>query len=118
MALFSRLAGYYTGHVTKLDGPYSFSVPVSIALNIIGLLFLLFAAITFNFPSESPVTHQSMNYTSAAIGVVALISGITWITTGRKQFSGPCAVSFLNGGHNATNNVAMTDAQRVDEKNN
>ncbi|KAJ9484932.1 hypothetical protein VN97_g8432 [Penicillium thymicola] len=91
IALFSRLAGYCTGHVTKLDGPYSFSVPVSVALNIIGLLFLLFAAITFNFPSENPVTHQSMNYTSAAIGVVALISGITWITTGRKHFSGPGA---------------------------
>ncbi|KAJ6087638.1 hypothetical protein N7467_006552 [Penicillium canescens] len=100
MALFSRLAGYYTGHVTKLDGPYSFSVPVSIALNIIGLLFLLFAAITFN----------------AAIGVVALISGMTWITTGRKQFSGPGAVSLLRGENTATQNVAGADAQRVDEK--
>lgn len=116
MALFSRLAGYYTGHVTKLDGPYSFSVPVSIALNIIGLLFLLFAAITFNFPSENPVTHQSMNYTSAAIGVVALISGITWITTGRKQFSGPGAMSFLSGENTATQNVVEADAECEDEK--
>ncbi|KAJ5405509.1 hypothetical protein N7465_006793 [Penicillium sp. CMV-2018d] len=116
MALFSRLAGYYTGHVTKLDGPYSFSVPVSITLNIIGLLFLLFAAITFNFPSENPVTHQSMNYTSAAIGVVALISVITWITTGRKQFSGPGAVSFLSGEKTATQDVVEADAQREDEK--
>lgn len=116
MALFSRLAGYYTGHVTKLDGPYSFSVPVSIALNIIGLLFLLFAAITFNFPSENPVSHQSMNYTSAAIGVVALISGITWITTGRKQFSGPGAVSFLSGENTATQDVVEEDAQCEDEK--
>lgn len=116
MALFSRLAGYYTGHVTKLDGPYSFSVPVSIALNIIGLLFLLFAAITFNFPSENPVTHQSMNYTSAAIGAVALISGITWITTGRKQFSGPGAMSFLRGENTATENVVEAEVECEDEK--
>jgi choline transport protein len=89
---------------------------VSIALNIIGLIFLLFAAITFNFPSENPVTHQSMNYTSAAIGVIALISGITWITTGRKQFSGPGAVNISSGENTATQNVAGTDAQHVDEK--
>lgn len=109
MALLSRLLGYYTGHVTKLDGPYSFSVPVSIALNVIGLLFLLFAAITFNFPSEYPVSHESMNYTSAAIGVVALISLVTWITTGRKHFSGPGAVSFLSGQNTTAQNAGTAD---------
>jgi choline transport protein len=115
MALLSRLAGYYTGHVVKLDGPYSFSVPVSIAFNTIGLLFLLFAAITFNFPSEYPVTHESMNYTSAAIGVIALISIVTWVTTGRKHFSGPGAVSYLSGEDTAAHNVRRT-AVHVDEK--
>ena len=115
MALLSRLAGYYTGHVVKLDGPYSFSVPVSIAFNTIGLLFLLFAAITFNFPSEYPVTHESMNYTSAAIGVIALISIVTWITTGRKHFSGPGAVSYFSGEDTAAHNVRRT-AVHVNEK--
>lgn len=57
-----------------------------------------------------------MNYTSAAIGVVAIISGITWMTTGRNHFSGPGAVSFLSGQNTATQNVAAADAQRVDEK--
>lgn len=114
MALLSRLLGYYTGHVTKLDGPYAFSAPVSIALNIIGLLFLLFAAITFNFPSENPVSHESMNYTSAAVGVVGLISFMTWITTGRKQFSGPGAVSFLSGQNTAARNAEP--AEHVEEK--
>ncbi|KAJ5386478.1 hypothetical protein N7509_009019 [Penicillium cosmopolitanum] len=97
MALLSRLVGYFTGHVTKMEGPYAFSTPVSIGLNIFGLIFLLFASITFNFPSTAPVDHQSMNYTSAAIGVIGLISLITWITTGRKNFTGPGAVSFLSG---------------------
>lgn len=30
-----------------------------------------------------------MNYTSAAVGVVMVIALITWITTGRKHYSGP-----------------------------
>ena len=57
-----------------------------------------------------------MNYTSAAIGVVALISIVTWITTGRKQFSGPGAVSFLSGQNTATQHVAGMGAETVDEK--
>ncbi|KAJ5115175.1 hypothetical protein NUU61_000934 [Penicillium alfredii] len=101
MALISRLAGYFSGHVIKLDGPYAFSAPVSIALNILGLLFLLFASITFNFPSTYPVGKDSMNYTSAAIGVTGLISIVTWITTGQKHFTGPGAVSYLRGENSA-----------------
>lgn len=30
-----------------------------------------------------------MNYTSAATGVIMLIAAVTWITSARKQFSGP-----------------------------
>lgn len=112
MALTSRLIGYFSGHVTKLDGPYSFSVPVSIGLNCLGLLFLLFASITFNFPSTYPVGHESMNYTSAAIGVIGLISLVTWFTTGRKQFTGPGAVSFLRGQNTAQTADAGAGAEK------
>lgn len=80
-----------------MKGPFALPQSMSIGLNILGLLFLLFAAITFNFPTDYPVTHESMNYTSAAIGVIGLISTVTWITTGRKQFTGPQAMSVLNG---------------------
>lgn len=113
MALGSRLLGYLSGHVIKLDGPYSFSVPVSIALNAIGLVFLLFASITFNFPSTYPVNQESMNYTSAAIGVIALLSLITWVTTGKKNFTGPGAVSFLSG---HTTGADAAQPQEVEEK--
>lgn len=116
MALGARLIGYYTGHVTHLTGPYSFSTPVSIGLNIVGLLFLLFAAITFNFPSTAPVNHESMNYTSAAIGVIALISLITWVTTGRKQFTGPGAVSFLSGENTAQNTSRPAETELEEKK--
>ena len=30
-----------------------------------------------------------MNYTSAALGVIAVISLLTWITTGRRNFTPP-----------------------------
>ena len=57
--------------------------------NVIGFVFLLFTSITFNFPTLNPVTKDDMNYTSAAIGVIGFISAVTWITTGRKHFTGP-----------------------------
>ena len=30
-----------------------------------------------------------MNYTSAAIGVIGLVSAVTWITSGHRNFTGP-----------------------------
>lgn len=116
LALFSRLLGYFSGHAVKLDGPYAFSVPVSISLNVLGLLFLLFASITFNFPSVAPVTKDSMNYTSAAIGVIGLVSLVTWITTGRKSFTGPAAVRFMNGQPTMQNAEDSTDSTKEEPK--
>ena len=92
MALASRLLGFVTGHKTNLTGAFSLPLSMSIAFNVLGLLFLIFASITFNFPTSYPVSHESMNYTSAAIGVIALIATITWLTTGRKHFAGPAAM--------------------------
>lgn len=97
MALTSRLLGYVTGHNPVMKGPFALPQSISVTLNLLGLFFLLFAAITFNFPTTYPVTKDSMNYTSAAIGVIGLISVVTWITTGRKHFTGPAAMHMLNG---------------------
>jgi len=60
-----------------------------VPLNAIGLVFLVFAIITFNFPSVYPVNSQNMNYTSAAIGLTMLLALVTWLWTGRKNFTGP-----------------------------
>jgi choline transport protein len=62
---------------------------VSVAVNLIGLSYLVFACITFNFPQVYPVTSENMNYTSAAIGVIMFIALVTWFTSARKHFSGP-----------------------------
>lgn len=54
-----------------------------------------------------------MNYTSAAIGVIGLISTVTWFTTGRKHFTGPGAVSFLEGQNTMPDAVNAVNAARA-----
>lgn len=88
MPLLSRLLAYFTSRVKIIPGPYNLGA-YSVPLNAIGLVFLTFGCITFTFPTAHPVNEDNMNYTSAAIGVIALISIITWLTTGRKNFTGP-----------------------------
>ncbi|KAF2716291.1 GABA permease [Polychaeton citri CBS 116435] len=97
MPLLARLLSSFTGTHTDIQGLYNlgkFSVP----LNVIGLLYLVFLSITFNFPTTYPVTSENMNYTCAAIGIIMLIAAVTWVTTGRKQFRGPEAGDvFIDG---------------------
>jgi len=100
MPLLSRILAYVSGRKHRLEGPYSLG-RYGLPLNIIGFLFLTFCCITFNFPSVSPVDSENMNYTSAATGVVMLISLITWLTTGRKRFTGPDAGQLLDVGRGA-----------------
>lgn len=73
MPLFVRILSHFTGHVKALPGPYTLG-RYSILVNFIGLAFLIFTSITFNFPTLAPVDEENMNYTSAAIGVIGLIS--------------------------------------------
>lgn len=101
MPLLVRIIAHFTGHAKTLPGPYTLG-KYSLPLNFIGLTFLIFTSITFNFPTLNPVTKDNMNYTSAAIGVVGLVSVVTWVTTGRKNFTGP-----LIGGEN----TRVVDAQ-------
>lgn len=88
MPLIARIMAYSTNYMKVMPGPYTLG-KYSVWLNIVGLLFLVFTSITFNFPTINPVDQQNMNYTSAAIGVIGLISIVTWVTTGRKNFTGP-----------------------------
>jgi choline transport protein len=97
MPLLARILSHVTGKKHRLEGPFSLG-RYGVAVNIVGFLFLTFFCITFNFPSVSPVDSENMNYTSAATGVVMLISAITWITTGRKRFTGPDAGHSLVAG--------------------
>jgi choline transport protein len=89
MPLLVRIISFFSGSHRQLTGPWAMRPVVSLVINTIGLVYLLFACITFNFPSVSPVTKANMNYTSAAIGVIMCIAAATWALTARKNFSGP-----------------------------
>lgn len=88
MPLAVRIWGRWTGKGPEFVAG-SYKLKFGFVLNVIGLLYLAFACITFNFPSVHPVNASNMNYTCAAVGASALIAGVTWFTTGKKGFSGP-----------------------------
>ena len=88
MPLAVRLWGRLTGKGPEF-GKGSYTLRFGMIFNIIGLLYLSFACITFNFPSTHPITSSNMNYTCAAVSLSALIALVTWLTTGRKHYTGP-----------------------------
>ena len=95
MPLFTRVWGRLRGE-HDIDSAYSLG-RFGMVFNIVGMLYLAFAVITFNFPSVDPVNSTNMNYTSAAVGVSALIAIVTWLTTGRKHYTGPQRGAILTG---------------------
>lgn len=97
MPLAVRLWGRWTGNGPDFIAG-SYKLKFGVWLNILGLLYLAFASVTFNFPSVHPVNASNMNYTSAAVGVSVLIAAVTWFTTGSKNFTGPQAGTMLQGG--------------------
>lgn len=101
MPLLVRLISYFSGTHRQLSGPWAMSPILSLITNSVGLAYLLFACITFNFPSVYPVTSDNMNYTSAAIGAIMFLATVTWFVTARKRFSGPEVkevIEIVNGG--------------------
>ena len=95
MPLLVRIWGRLEGR-NDIDSAYSLG-RFGMLFNVIGISYLVFAAIVFNFPSVSPVNGSNMNYTSAAVGVSGLIAAITWMTTGRTRFTGPRRGGILEG---------------------
>ncbi|KAL8941715.1 MAG: hypothetical protein Q9216_002088 [Gyalolechia sp. 2 TL-2023] len=73
MPLIARVLARFYGHANVLPGPYTLG-RYGLIVNLIGLTFLVFTSITFNFPTLAPVDKENMNYTSAAIGVIGMIS--------------------------------------------
>lgn len=96
MPLGVRILGRIYGGKNELDGPYSLG-RYGLPLNVVGFLFLIFASVVFNFPTVGPVNSENMNYTSAAIGVTMLVAAVTWMTTGRRSFTGPQAGILIDG---------------------
>lgn len=95
MPLIVRVIGRLTGR-GEIDSAYSLG-RWGMLFNVVGILYLAFACITFNFPSAYPVTSSNMNYTCAAIAVSVLIAVVTWFTTGQKHYTGPQTGAILVG---------------------
>jgi choline transport protein len=62
---------------------------ISHKARIIGMLRISSEMLILSSFLVKPVTRDNMNYTSAALGVIGLISLVTWLTTGREKFTGP-----------------------------
>jgi hypothetical protein len=54
--------------VKNIGGAYSLG-RLSVPLNVLGLIYLVFIAITCNFPTRPPVSPGNMNYTSVAVSI-------------------------------------------------
>ncbi|KAG8694058.1 hypothetical protein FRC09_010087 [Ceratobasidium sp. 395] len=85
------IRGRHLLHPPDLPAPPTFTLgriggPIA---NIIGLAFAVLTTVFFLFPPVLPVTPANMNYTIVVFGVIALVSVITWITSGRRNFKGP-----------------------------
>ncbi|KAF8558648.1 amino acid transporter [Imleria badia] len=69
-------------------GPFSLG-KWSWPINLVSLLFSSFICILFVLPTSYPVNEFNMNYAILAIGGVAVIVAINWVTWGRYNFVGP-----------------------------
>ncbi|KAK6948815.1 hypothetical protein Daesc_010586 [Daldinia eschscholtzii] len=58
-------------------------------LNLVGIGWTILTTVLFVFPPEIPVTSENMNYCIVAFGVILLISVVTWVFDGRKNYTGP-----------------------------
>ncbi|KAJ5117199.1 hypothetical protein N7448_004141 [Penicillium atrosanguineum] len=69
---------------TMQKGPFYMSQVTGMTVNIISVLWLVFAIIFFSFPYEMPATSSNMNYTCVVIGGFLLIELAWWIIAGNK----------------------------------
>ncbi|KAK4505743.1 hypothetical protein PRZ48_003708 [Zasmidium cellare] len=69
--------------------PFRLPEPFAWFANIAGVAFTILTTVLFVFPPELPVTGNNMNYCIAAFAIVFIISMLTWIFDGRKNYTGP-----------------------------
>ncbi|KAJ5641753.1 hypothetical protein N7490_005753 [Penicillium lividum] len=69
---------------TMHRGPFAMGQFTGMTVNIISVLWLVFAIVFFSFPFEMPATVANMNYTCVVVGGFLIIELIWWIIAGKK----------------------------------
>ena len=69
--------------------PFKLGEPLGWACNILGIVYAIVTTVLFIFPPAIPVTGSSMNYCIVAFAIVLIVSALTWIFDGRKNYKGP-----------------------------
>lgn len=60
------------------------SQPVGMAVNLISVLWLVFAIVFFSFPFEMPAKVSNMNYTCVVVGGFLIFELCWWLIAGKK----------------------------------
>jgi len=55
----------------------------------LGIAWVVVISVLFMLPEFSPINRDTFNYAPIAVGVVLLYSGIYWLVSARKWFTGP-----------------------------
>ena len=62
-------------------------------INLFAVIFNIFTAVFFFFPSAVPVTSGTdMNWVVVVIAVIAIFSALSWVCQCRKSFQGPTTI--------------------------
>ncbi|KAJ5936177.1 hypothetical protein N7454_005475 [Penicillium verhagenii] len=69
---------------TMHRGPFAMGQFLGMTVNIISVLWLVFAIIFFSFPFEMPATVSNMNYTCVVVGGFLIIELGWWLIAGKK----------------------------------
>ena len=69
--------------------PFKLGEPLGWFCNLLGIAYAIVTTVLFLFPPAIPVDGSSMNYAIVAFAIVLIISTLTWIFDGRKNFKGP-----------------------------
>lgn len=84
-------------------GPFKLG-RLGVPINIIAIIYTVFACVFLLFPPYQPITPQNFNYASVVLGGVLLLSALYWFWKGRKVYNGPAveilgrSISNVNGG--------------------
>lgn len=78
------------GQARKLAwGPWRMPEPLGKAVNIFACVYLLFVFFFTFWPPATPVTPNTMNYSSLVLGFVTIMSGLYYVLQAHKTYTGP-----------------------------